>query len=113
MRRDNYWDKEIKGWEVSGQTQKSYCAEHQLSYTRFLYWRNKLNKQSHDVHAPSVTVAPKAARPQWIPVTVETASPSPEYAMNLQLNQLQLQFTQQSDPAWIGRVINELNKVSL
>ena len=36
-----YWQEQISAWEKSGQTQKSFCAQHDLNYYRFSYWRRK------------------------------------------------------------------------
>ena len=36
-----YWQEQISAWEQSGQTQKSFCAQHDLNYHRFGYWRRK------------------------------------------------------------------------
>ena len=36
-----FWREQITEWEQSGQSQKSFCEEHDLSYHRFGYWRRK------------------------------------------------------------------------
>jgi transposase-like protein len=36
-----YWQAKITAWEQSGQTQKSFCEQHDLNYHRFGYWRRK------------------------------------------------------------------------
>lgn len=120
MDHDDYWTKQIEEWERSKQTQKSFCIEHGLSYTRFLYWRNKKNKQRRTaVHGSSIGSRP--THPQWLPVTLgdgptsptPTPTPTPEYALSLRVNHLQLEFTESSDPAWLRQVVEELSKVPL
>ena len=36
-----YWQGQINRWRESGQSQQAYCKTHDLSYTRFIYWRRK------------------------------------------------------------------------
>lgn len=112
MNREEYWQQQIQGWEASNHTQKDYCIENQLSYSQFVYWRNRLNKKSkfsgssregsHDC---------ETTPPQWIPVTIERSTPG--HALTLRINQLQLEFAQHSDPVWVRKVVDELSKVSL
>ncbi len=40
-KRSNYWQQQIKAWESSGQSQKTFCQSHDLNYHRFGYWRRK------------------------------------------------------------------------
>ncbi len=112
MSREEYWQKQIQGWEESNRTQKNYCIENQLSYSQFTYWRSRLNKKSkssessHDGNHDC-----EAMPPQWIPVTIDSSTP--EHVLTLRINQLQLEFTQKSDPVWLRKVVHELSKVSL
>ena len=36
-----YWQRQIDSWRKSGQSQQAFCQAHDLSYTRFIYWRRK------------------------------------------------------------------------
>lgn len=36
-----YWQRQIDSWRESGQSQQTFCQAHDLSYTRFIYWRRK------------------------------------------------------------------------
>jgi len=36
-RLTQYWQEQISVWEQSGQTQKSFCEQHDLNYHRFGY----------------------------------------------------------------------------
>ncbi len=42
--RQASWQGHMERWQQSGQTQQSYCREHNLSYFRFQYWRRKLRE---------------------------------------------------------------------
>ena len=42
--RRAYWQGHIERWQQSGQSQQAYCREHDLSYSRFHYWRHKLRQ---------------------------------------------------------------------
>ena len=62
-----YWQEQISAWEQSGQTQKLFCAQHDLNYHRFGYWRRKLSATARPVdlvHRPSgfVSVQPVSDR---------------------------------------------------
>ena len=41
-----YWQEQITAWEQSGQSQKTFCEQHELNYHRFGYWRRKFLGQS-------------------------------------------------------------------
>lgn len=36
------WERRIKEWEQSGETQASYCRKHSLSHATFKYWRDRV-----------------------------------------------------------------------
>ena len=61
--RPAYWQDHMERWQQSGQSQKAYCREQDLSYFRFQYWRRRFREdEQHDVQRtrPSgfVPVAP-------------------------------------------------------
>jgi len=36
-----YWQQQIDQWKNSGQSQAKFCQANELSYHRFVYWRQK------------------------------------------------------------------------
>lgn len=48
--RYSKWKKWICDQEKSGLGQKAFCAQHQLSFPQFLYYRNKIKAQSENKH---------------------------------------------------------------
>ena len=36
------WKRIIKRWENSGISQKEFCKQHNIAYSSFKYWRNKI-----------------------------------------------------------------------
>lgn len=40
-RKRQYWREHINSWQDSGQSQTEYCRRHDLTYHRFVYWREK------------------------------------------------------------------------
>jgi len=42
-----YWTKHVEAHKASGLNKHKYCDQHKVSYHRFLYWFNKLNKKSN------------------------------------------------------------------
>lgn len=111
MSRAEYWWEQIRGWEESNSTQKNYCIEHRLSYSQFIYWRNRIKKSKAVDLSPKENHDGGVTSPQWIPVTIDPAQPS-GHALALRVNNLQLEFSQQTDPIWLRQVVHELSKVS-
>jgi hypothetical protein len=35
------WRRHIESWQSSGVSQKEYCRQHELKYSRFVYWKQK------------------------------------------------------------------------
>jgi hypothetical protein len=48
-----YWQQHIDVWRASSQSQQAFCKAHDLSYTRFMYWRRKLERQPAGDRDPS------------------------------------------------------------
>jgi hypothetical protein len=105
MDKSTYWQKQIINWSQSEQTQKKYCTEHRLSYSQFIYCRNRLKQKTTE---PSSDINSEDILSQWMPITVATTQ---AVALTLQINTLQLEFSQQVDPRWLGQVIHELSRV--
>ena len=42
----DYWREHVDSWRQSGQSQQAFCQSHDLSYTRFIYWRRKFEGKS-------------------------------------------------------------------
>ena len=38
----DYWKQQLAAWKQSGQSQRQFCQANALRYSRFLYWRRKL-----------------------------------------------------------------------
>ena len=53
--REQMWQQHITAWQASGLSGLSYCKEHSLTYSRFVYWRRKL------VAAQTASDAPEAS----------------------------------------------------
>ncbi len=41
--RAQVWQRHITAWQASGLSGLSYCKAHSLTYSRFVYWRRKLD----------------------------------------------------------------------
>ena len=39
-----YWQQQIGQWKSSGQSQAKFCQANELSYHRFVYWRQKFER---------------------------------------------------------------------
>jgi hypothetical protein len=43
-----HWQPLIEAWRRSGQTQKAFCRERDLSYDQFVYWKRKFARRDSD-----------------------------------------------------------------
>lgn len=50
--RHTYWQQQVNTWKESGLSGAKFCEAHDLSYHRFVYWRQKLGCST----APKKTV---------------------------------------------------------
>lgn len=46
LARGGVWERHLEAWRSSGQSQRAYCEGAGLKYSRFLYWRRKLEEQA-------------------------------------------------------------------
>lgn len=65
--RRTYWRKQLDAWQLSGQSRRAFCRDHNLDYYRFGYWRKKFQSASEEEathHASNafVRVLPADAR---------------------------------------------------
>ncbi len=63
----------IEVWHASGQSQKSFCQEKDLAYSKFHYWRKKYQ----EYRSPSSSGEPRPDEPfgrAFVAVTVKKAS---------------------------------------
>jgi hypothetical protein len=42
--KQSYWQAKINDWQQTDLTQPAYCKQHDLSYSQFCYWRNRINR---------------------------------------------------------------------
>lgn len=42
-----YWQQQIQQWRQSETSGAHFCREHDISYTRFCYWRRKLGEDNN------------------------------------------------------------------
>ncbi len=42
--RDEYWQKQIGDWKISGLSQKQFCLRRSLVLSTFCYWKSKINR---------------------------------------------------------------------
>ena len=48
----SYWQQQIDRWQISGQSQQTFCRTHDLIYHQFLYWRRKFEGRSTENQSP-------------------------------------------------------------
>jgi len=65
-----FWQQHMNEWEVSGQSQATYCAAHDLKLGTFGYWRTQLCRQrmaDHAVDAVASAFVPVRLSPTHAP----------------------------------------------
>ena len=63
--RRTYWRKQLDAWQLSGQSRRAFCRDHNLDYYRFGYWRKKFQSASEEE-------ATHHASNAFVPVVPET-----------------------------------------
>ena len=58
-----YWGKRITEWEHSGQTQRAFCAQRDLAFSTFQWWRGRGKRREA-----------KKSTPAFLPLTMGTMS---------------------------------------
>jgi len=72
-----YWQRHIDAWRASSQSQQAFCKAHDLSYTRFMYWRRKLDRQPAGDRVPSSSaLVPVLYRPPSTAVGLSLVLPN-------------------------------------
>jgi len=97
--RTSDWQQQIKAWESSGQSQKTFCQSHHLNYHRFGYWRRKFLIQGYD-DAPQST--------GFVPVSHPQQPASSELSLSLP-NGLVLQGIATNNLLVVYQLINRLS----
>ncbi len=83
--RDEYWQKQIGAWKVSGLSQKQFCLSRSLALSTFCYWKSKINRT-------------KPIAPKFYPLTVPVlASNSPDAGLILLVGSKQFQVQIKKD----------------
>lgn len=49
----DHWQEVVRQWESSGTTQVRWCAEHQINYKTFIYWKQRLKGDSQKLSRQS------------------------------------------------------------
>jgi len=63
------WQTHVDAWRSGGGTQRAYCAQHELNYSQFVYWRRKFERLSSPALAEEALSAAPPARRAFVPVT--------------------------------------------
>lgn len=93
--REAYWREHVLAWRASGQTQRAYCALHNLKPHGLSYWQLRLQ-------------APGQARS--VPLTLVPARVSPEAGSPVHRVSLhsptgwRLEFTTLPPPTWLSEL---------
>jgi hypothetical protein len=91
-----YWGRHIQLWQQSDQSKRAYCRANGLKPDQFYRWCRKLS-------------ATQPNPPRFIPVHLPTIAQTP-YAIELTLaNGRILRFDNGTDPAWLSRLVRELD----
>lgn len=51
----SYWKQQSEQWELSGQTQRVFCQERNLSHNSFAYYRAKIRELERKSRGPSLS----------------------------------------------------------
>ncbi len=83
--KEEYWQKQIGDWKVSGLNQKQFCLSRSLALSTFCYWKSKINRI-------------KLITPKFYPLTVPVlGSNSPDAGLKLLVGSKQFQVQIKKD----------------
>lgn len=71
---ENFWHSHIAGWRASNLSRAAYCREHDLAYSRFIYWKRRLDEQ--------VIASEGSAASAFVPVYCTDATPVPALTLH-------------------------------
>lgn len=56
--RTQYWQAQVEAWQQPGQDQIAFCREHEVNYSRFVYWLGKFRGPDKAVPQPASKFIP-------------------------------------------------------
>ena len=68
--KEDIWFKHMKSWEASGLSQQAFCAQQQLNFAQFGYWRKRCKHK-----AASVSPIVKEHAHAWIELSTPPSPP--------------------------------------
>jgi hypothetical protein len=68
--KERFWRDALRRREASGLSVREFCARHSLAEAAFYSWRAEIQRRDRAMKAASLTAAPPAGRPQFLPVAV-------------------------------------------
>ena len=68
----NYWLEVLSDHEDSGQSLKSYCESHRLSYQTALYWRRKICTENKELEFIEISTESERSTPSASGITLIT-----------------------------------------
>lgn len=65
----------VEAWQQGNQSQKEYCLENNLAYSKFIYWMNKFRRQQNPIEQAFIPV--KTDQPRHsLSLEIEIAYPN-------------------------------------
>ena len=59
VNRRKYWTEQVRGWRISGLTQKEYCEREGIPLERLGSWKRRLDRETQDRGGAIVAVPPR------------------------------------------------------
>lgn len=89
-RGQSWWAAQMKAYEQSGMTQRTFCEEHGLAYSTFSSWRRRLSRENAVV----------LAAPRFVEIEI----PQPAPRVRVQLGCVSVDFETLPPPAWVAEL---------
>jgi hypothetical protein len=68
--KERFWRDALRRREASGLSVREFCARHSLAEATFYSWRAEIQRRDRAMKATSLTAAPPAGRPKFLPVAM-------------------------------------------
>ena len=100
-----FWQKHVRSWRASGMSQADYCRLHGLKNHRLTYYKLQEDKRTS---AKSTATGGKQSRAEKLFLPVKMVSPVGGSMRVILDNGVSIEFDNNSDPVWLGKVLGSI-----
>ena len=101
--KEEFWQKHLRAYEISGLSQQEYCKQHSLALSTFGYWRRKIKRSTSD-------------KPRFYPLTIPAAAltecgKNPTIALYLNDDRFRIELEEHFSPLLLKKLVTTLEQL--